>query len=158
MLNKKKIIFGSALVALLFIIDKLSKDLIVRNFDLYESKTIINNFFNITYTQNTGAGFSILQGQFLFFYIITVIISVYLIYLFVKEKNKFLNTAYLLVLGGAFGNFYDRLKYNYVIDFLHFNFGGYHFPIFNFADCFITIGVFIIIIMYIKKGDTHATR
>lgn len=151
MLNKKKIMIASFMISLLFFVDKLSKDLIVKYIDLNQSKIIIKDFFSLTYVRNEGAGFSILQGQFVLFYVITLIVFFYLIFLYFKETNKLLNTAYILIMGGAFGNFYDRLNYHYVIDFLHFEFMDNHFPIFNFADCFISLGVLIIIFVYIKE-------
>lgn len=158
MLNKKKYILAGVVVTLLFLIDKISKDIIVAKMNLYESIPVIKNLFSITYAQNTGAGFSILEGQFLFFYIITILVTIYLLYLYFREENTFLSICYLFIIGGSFGNFYDRLRYQYVIDFLHFQFGNYHFPIFNLADSFICVGVFLLLLYYIRFGEHNGSK
>lgn len=134
-------------------IDRVTKIYIDHNFKFGQSKIVVNNFFNITYTRNTGAGFSILEGQMLFFYIVTAVTIVILSILYFKENDKMLKIGAVLIFAGALGNFYDRIRFNYVIDFLHFIFGTYHFPIFNVADMSITIGGFILLICYFLKGN-----
>lgn len=141
-------------------IDQYSKYLIVRDFKLYDSITIINNFFNITYVQNFGAGFSIFQNAKVFLSTISIATIVMLTYYFFISKRKdYLNQiAYLLIIGGAFGNLIDRLKQDYVVDFLDFKIFNYDFPVFNFADCFITVGCFIIIINILLESRNAKNR
>lgn len=135
-------------------LDQFVKYMIVNNFSLYESKAIINNFFNITYIRNYGAGFSIFQNETIFLVIISIIAIILLGYLIIKSKKEesIYRFSYLLILSGALGNLIDRIRLTYVVDFLDFNILGYDFPIFNVADCFITIGCFLLIILIVKEG------
>jgi signal peptidase II len=146
-----------ALALLLILIDQVSKWLIVHNFTLYESRSVIGNFFLITSHRNNGAAFSILEGQQWFFYIITVIVVIGMIWYMQKmqrQKKRLLAVAISFLLGGALGNFIDRVLYGEVVDFLQFNFVfsvfghafDYTFAIFNLADSAITVGVVLIFI------------
>ena len=120
-----------------------------------DSITIIKNLFNITYVRNTGVAWSFLSGKTLLIVIVSLLIIMGVIYYIYKNKPKTrLETlGYSLVLGGAFGNFIDRIIYGYVIDFFDFNLFGYDYPIFNLADSFIFIGVVIIIIQTWRYKD-----
>ncbi|MEC0091026.1 signal peptidase II [Paenibacillus macquariensis] len=147
------------LIALLiFVIDQVSKWLIVRNFDIGESKSIIGDFFHITSQRNNGAAFSILEGQRWFFLVITVIVVVGIIYILQKIKssrNRVLPIALSFVLGGAVGNFLDRALYGEVVDFLRFHFSAinYTFATFNLADSAIVCGAILIIIDTFRTGS-----
>lgn len=137
--------------------DQFSKYLIVRNILENISITLVDNFFNITYVKNYGAGFSILQNQTVFLCIVSIAAIAAITYLLLKSKNnETLNRiSYLLIIGGTIGNLIDRIRFGYVIDFLDFMIFGYDFPVFNVADSFITIGCFLIIIsviLDIKNG------
>ena len=146
-----------ALALLLIIMDQVSKWLIVHNFSLYETRSVIGDFFLLTSHRNNGAAFSILEGQQWFFYIITVIVVVGMIWYMQKvrrENKQLLAVAISFLLGGALGNFIDRVLYGQVVDFLQFNFKfslfghavDYTFAIFNLADSAITVGVVLIFI------------
>lgn len=141
---------GYYLIALiLFLLDQGTKYLIATRLELYEQIPVIGNFFVITSSRNTGAAFGILQGKTWFFVIVTTIVVIGIIWYLRKvrsEGRKLLPTALALVLGGALGNFIDRLVTGEVVDFLQFNFGSYTFPIFNIADSCIVIGVGLIIL------------
>ncbi|OXM17450.1 signal peptidase II [Paenibacillus herberti] len=140
----------SYLVAIAAIlVDQLAKLIIINRLELYEQIKVIGNFFIITSIRNTGAAFSILEGQQLFFLIITPLVVAgiaWYIHQQRKSGNTWLFTALGLVLGGAIGNFIDRLLYGHVVDFLSFNFGSYSFAVFNLADTSLTIGVIMIIV------------
>ena len=101
--------------------------------------------FHLTYVENRGAAFGMLQNQRVFFVIVTLLIVLVLIWLlFIKKEQKFLTGAALsLIMGGALGNFYDRLVYGFVVDM--FDFRLINFAVFNFADCCITVGAFMLI-------------
>lgn len=146
-----------ALALVMIIIDQVSKWLIVKNFTLYETRSVIGDFFMLTSHRNNGAAFSILEGQQWFFYIITTIVVVGMIWYMQKvqrEKKRLLAVAIGFLLGGAIGNFIDRLMYGEVVDFFQFNFKftifghavDYTYAIFNIADSAITIGVVLILI------------
>ena len=112
---------------------------------------VIENFFHITSHRNQGAAWGILQGQMWFFYIVTVIVLIVLIYMFFKHAkgNGLFSIALVFMFGGAIGNFIDRIFRKEVVDFLDFNIFGYNFPIFNIADSSLTIGVILLIIYMI---------
>ena len=80
-----------------------------------------------------------------FFSVIAIAVSCFCIRgMFKNSRSQLIsNTGYALIVGGALGNLYDRIAYGYVIDFLDFNFGNYHYPAFNVADCGICAGVFL---------------
>jgi len=142
-MKNKKIFFIALLV---FLIDRLSKIFIV-NLNI-EYHSIIKNILSITPTINTGAAFSILQNQQTFLIIISCFAFLYLFKLFNKSIFKLpLQIAWGFVLGGALGNFFDRVFYGFVFDFIRFE--PVYFPVFNFADAFITIGVIIIFHYYL---------
>lgn len=132
------------LVALIVILlDQFTKWLIVKYMELHDSIPIIENFFAITSHRNKGAAWGILQGQMTFFYIVTAIVVVGIIYYIEKHvrEHKFMTISLCVILGGAIGNFIDRLFRKEVVDFLDFTIFSYEFPIFNVADMALTIGV-----------------
>lgn len=150
---KKKIIY-IAFFALL--IDIVSKIIIDNTFNYMETKPIIMNFFRVTKVYNTGASWNILSG----YQIILIIITIVMLALLIYYQTKFiLNTrnifAFGLLYGGITGNLINRLLHGYVIDFLDFTIFGYDYPVFNFADIFIVVGIFLLIIAIYKKEDTH---
>ena len=148
--SKNKVYLTSVIVLL---IDQIVKLLIKTNMNLNEEISIIPNFFSIQYLKNTGAAFSILENQTILLAITSIICISVIIYYLKKEEN--LTTAmYLsfgLVLGGILGNLIDRIVYQGVIDFLSFQIFNYNFPVFNIADIGITIGVLLLIIIYISR-------
>lgn len=142
---------------IILVIDIISKRLVIGNLLESESINVINNFFRITYAQNTGVAFSLIEGYVAFIVIMTIIFII-MIFKYVKSNNigKYEEIGYSFILGGAIGNLLDRVIYGYVIDFLDFNIFGYDFPIFNIADSFIVIGVFILgIISFREDGEKN---
>ncbi|AGA58407.1 lipoprotein signal peptidase [Thermobacillus composti KWC4] len=138
-----------AVAAVVFLLDQLTKQIIDANVALYEQISVIGQFFLITHVLNDGAAFSMLPGAQTLFILITIVVVIGIVWYI--ERNwrtgrPLLLTAFGLVLGGALGNFIDRLLYGHVIDFLQFNFGSYTFPIFNVADMGIVIGVGLILL------------
>ena len=143
------------------VIDIVSK-LVVSNFMVVnDSILVIKNFLYITYVKNTGAAWSIFSGETLGLIIVSLIIISFIIYYISKNKpsTKIEKIGYGMILGGSFGNLLDRIIYGYVIDFLDFNIFGYNYPIFNLADTFIVVGVFILIVCSIREnGDKNEVR
>lgn len=149
--NKFNYLIYLFIVVSLVSLDQYIKSIILNYFELYESKTIIDGFFSLTYVQNFGAGFSIMQNARTTFLIITPICLIAFTYLFIKSNDKLSKTALLLMISGTIGNFIDRIVRIYVVDFLDFTIFGWDFPIFNVADIFLTIGVCLYIIALIKE-------
>ena len=144
---------------LFFIIDFISKQIIMNTIKLDESITVIKNFFYLTYTKNTGAAWSILKDERIPLLILTVIVLFFINKYINKEKlSKKENIIYGIIIGGIIGNFFDRLVYGSVIDFLDFYIFGYNYPIFNFADCFIVIGMILLIIMEFRKDKNERSK
>lgn len=143
-------------------IDQLTKWIVIQRMELYESIPVIDNFFYITSHRNAGAAWGILQGQMMFFYIITTIVIIGLIYYMEKyaRDSKLTAISLSLILGGAIGNFIDRLLRQEVVDFLDVMIFTYDFPIFNVADSSLVIGVILIFIAMImeekNKGKIEA--
>lgn len=134
-------------------LDQITKGIIVRNMDVRESIEIIRDFFYITSHRNTGAAWGMLEGQMWLFYIITVIVVAGIIYFMqTQAKGKPLfQMSLAFILGGAIGNFIDRLFRKEVVDFLDTYIFGYDFPIFNIADAALTIGVIMLFIQMISE-------
>ena len=163
MINEKNktIIIYIALVLLVLALDRISKTIILNILDEVGKVDIyINSFFSLFLVWNKGIGFGLFSydenytynGITLFILIINLII-VYLIY---KEKTP--KTYFLaIILGGSFGNLFDRYYYSAVPDFIDLNYKGYHWFIFNVADIFITLGIICLILAellnYEKQND-----
>jgi signal peptidase II len=142
---------------IVFVLDQVSKWLIVSHLSLYESRSVIGEFFQITSHRNKGAAFGILQNQRWFFIVVTVIVVIGIIWYLRKttrEGRRLLPFALGLLLGGALGNFVDRALFGQVVDFLQFRFQfswfgkdiDYTYPIFNLADSAIVLGVCLIFV------------
>ncbi|MDF7666852.1 signal peptidase II [Orbaceae bacterium ESL0727] len=157
-MKKDNGLYWLAMAGLVFIIDIASKFWIINHFFLFESINLLP-FFSITYVRNIGAAFSIFEGQRLLLAAVAVVISGVIIYLLYRtpRAKKLENCSLSLILGGALGNLFDRLYHGFVIDFLDVNFGEWHYPTFNIADCAICIGIALFIlsscIIYPKKND-----
>ncbi|HDT8218409.1 TPA: signal peptidase II, partial [Enterococcus faecalis] len=121
----------------------------VQNISLGETKEFIPGFLSLTHLRNTGAAWSLLEGKMIFFYVITVIVSVVIIYLLIKnyKKSVWYSVGLSFVLAGAIGNFIDRVRLGYVVDMLQTDF--MNFPIFNVADSTLVVGVICIFIYLI---------
>jgi signal peptidase II len=139
---RKYLIF--LIVPVVFIVDRLTKILIVQNVD-YPGNIDITPFFSIVHARNYGGAFSLLSQHHLAKYIFTflplAIIGV-LIYIILAYHFEFTKKFSLIcILSGAIGNVYDRLAQGYVVDFLDFYYGKYHWPAFNVADISISFGI-----------------
>ncbi|MBM7571753.1 signal peptidase II [Aquibacillus albus] len=147
----------------IILIDQLSKWWVVANMELGESITVIENVFYLTSHRNTGAAWGILAGQMFFFYIVTtvvIIVVIYYIHKFAKD-NKLMGWSLAFILGGAIGNFIDRIFRKEVVDFFNVYIGTYDYPIFNIADSALVVGVILMLIATFvdeknKKGSMPA--
>jgi signal peptidase II len=157
--RKWKIVIGW--VAAIVILDQITKAIVDRTMPLHSTIPLIDGFFNLTYIRNTGAAFGIFAGSHevfrLPFLIGVSIVAIGFILVMLKrlrESEAGLAAALAFILGGAIGNLIDRIVYGEVIDFLDVYWSIYHWPAFNVADSFITIGVAITLFYLVKaKGD-----
>ncbi len=160
-INYKKLIVPVAIVLGIILLDQVTKQIIINNFEVGERKTVISNFFHITSHRNLGAAWGILEGKMWFFYIMTVIaigVIGYFLRKFNSKENPFMFYGLLLALGGTFGNFIDRIIYKEVVDFLDFNIFGYDYPTFNIADMALVIGVIMIGIDVLTDGIKNGNK
>jgi signal peptidase II len=143
------------------IVDQVSKLIVDRTMPLHHSIPVIDNFFSLTYIRNTGAAFGIFAGAAaelrLPLLVLFSVLAIGFIVTMLKrlpDKETGLIIALAFVLGGAIGNLIDRVIYGEVIDFLDFYWSDYHWPAFNLADSFITVGVLITVYHLIRaKGE-----
>jgi signal peptidase II len=151
---KKNISIITTFLLIIFF-DQLTKILVIKNFQLYESLSILP-FFNLTFIVNYGFAFGFLNNPSLNQIIVILIIFsiiAYFLYLLIKTQDQFFRFSLILVLSGAIGNFIDRVFHGFVIDFIDIHIGNYHWPAFNLADSSITIGFFLIMfnILFLNK-------
>ena len=155
----KEIITSLLVVFLVFILDRLTKIAII-NHQLNGQSIVVNDYLNFELIWNTGIGFGLLsQNANIYYHLISLMIFFVIIFLvYIITKAIFLEKVlFSLILGGAVGNFYDRLIYFAVPDFIDFHINNFHWFTFNIADIFITLGIFIIIIkdLIFKKNEVN---
>lgn len=133
-------ILSLIIVTAAVLLDQITKFIVVSNMSLYEKIPVIKNVFNITYTTNDGAGWSLLSGKTFLLISVSVIAVIFLVFIIIKFRPKNLDLISLsMILGGAVGNLIDRIRPPHVVtDF--FDFTLINFPIFNIADIFVTVG------------------
>lgn len=152
-----------ATLAVILPLDQLTKIYIDRRFALYESVTVIENFFSITYVRNPGAAFGILSESAFripFFITIGLVATVGILWYIsrLEPERKWLPLALALVLSGAVGNLIDRVRLGEVIDFLDAHWYQHHWPAFNVADSAITLGVGMLLIdLWREEREKKAT-
>ena len=135
----------AAVAAVIVVLDQITKALVVANIPLNGYVEAIPSLFHLTYIQNTGAAFSMLEGQRVFFFLITAVFLGGLVWCIVKKvfpKPYF--WIFAVIAGGAIGNFIDRLRLGYVVDMIAVDF--MNFAIFNVADIFLTCGAAFMVV------------
>ena len=148
------------LAVVVIVLDQLSKAAINSHF-VYGESMAVTSFFNLVLAHNTGAAFSFLSDaggmQRWLFSVIAIVASVWMVWLLRRhETEKLFCLALAFIRGGALGNLVDRIAYGFVVDFLDFHWGGYHFAAFNLADSAITCGAALLILDSFK-GKEHGT-
>ncbi|MBD3203957.1 signal peptidase II [Candidatus Woesearchaeota archaeon] len=140
-LNKINFFF----LAFIIVLDQVSKFLIRYFLEVGDSVPVIKDFFHITYVTNSGATWGLFSGNNFLFIIISVLVIVF----FILEYRNLPEPKYIfgIILGGIFGNLIDRIFLGHVVDFIDFRF----WPVFNVADSAISVGVFVFVLMYVKK-------
>ena len=144
---KKENIYYFVIIIIIFFLDRYSKFTVINNFS--ERTHYINKYLNLDLIWNIGIGFGFLSTESSIFYnFVTVtvgIVIIFLLYVFAQSEriDKFI---YSIIIGGALGNFFDRLAYKAVPDFIDLHYNNFHWFTFNVADIFITIGILIFIV------------
>jgi len=154
-MNRK--IFCIAVISLF--IDQISKIIMSLILNVNEQFVVIKNFFSLYFIENYGAAWSMFSGKAEFLIVVSLL-AIFIIYRYMYnfKTNKRNNLAFGLIVGGIFGNLIDRIFLGYVRDFLSFKIINYNYPVFNFADSFIVIGVFLLILAIIKGEDSSGTN
>ncbi len=151
----------AAIIAIFAIIaDQITKYIVVQNIELHDEIPFIKGLMSFYHTRNTGGGWSILDGGGAERVIlITVSLLAMGLVVFILAKNyhrhPLMNISLAMVLGGGVGNMIDRIRLEYVVDFLHTEF--IDFPTFNIADCFITVGA-ILLAVYVIFYDSKVEK
>lgn len=149
---------------LIIVIDQITKYFVVRGMELGESIRVIDGIFYITSHRNTGAAWGMLEGQMWLFYLVTIAVIIGILFYFHRHAkgNALFSLSLMVILGGAIGNFIDRIFRLEVVDFIQFTFFNF---IFNIADAALTIGVALLLIQMIleevqekrKNSGKHST-
>ena len=151
---KKENFYFLLIISLIFFLDRYSKFEILRNFS--ENSFYVNDFLNFYLIWNTGIGFGLLSfdTNLIYNFITTLIGLLIIILIMIGVKSEFSEKIiFSIIVGGALGNFYDRIVFNAVPDFIDLHYGNFHWFTFNVADIFITIGVIAFLIkgFFLKK-------
>tara|TARA_B100000242_G_scaffold40827_1_gene24394 strand:- start:115 stop:612 length:498 start_codon:yes stop_codon:yes gene_type:complete len=151
---KKENFYFLLIISVIFFLDRYSKFEILRNFS--DNSFYVNDFLNLYLIWNTGIGFGLLSFDTnLIYNLITTLIGLLIIILImigIKSESSE-KIIFSIIVGGALGNFYDRIVFNAVPDFIDLHYGNFHWFTFNVADIFITIGVIAFLIkgFFLKK-------
>ena len=146
-LLSKKNFLCIILIIIIFFLDRFSKQNIINNFNNHSY--FVNDFINFDLIWNIGIGFGFLStDSFLIYNLITLLIGfvILILFYFLVLSEKLDKLIYSVIIGGALGNFYDRLAYNAVPDFIDLHYENFHWFTFNVADIFITIGILVFIL------------
>ena len=158
----KNFLINFFLVFLVFLFDRLSKVYVIHlNDKLLGSEIFSSKFLNISLVWNEGIAFGLLSfNEKIFYNLLTFIILIIILIIFYMVLKSYGLKKYslLMILGGALGNVYDRIFYRAVPDFIDFHVENFHWFIFNFADVFITIGVFSMILLEIFAKKTNSFK
>ncbi|MFN8791838.1 MAG: signal peptidase II [Bdellovibrionales bacterium] len=163
----KKYLVTAILSGVIVALDQITKILVLSKFKLGESYVVVENFFNLTFVKNFGAAFGFLaqshpQFREIFFLVMPplamIVIGVLLKSADSEDKVQVL--ALSSILGGAIGNYIDRLRFRYVVDFLDFHwFNQYSWPAFNIADSAIVVGVMVLMIqMFFESRKAKSSQ
>ena len=139
------------IIGSLILFDQLVKSYVVKTIALGEIKSWIPNLVSLTYLQNRGAAFSMLQDKQWFFAVITLVVMAGAIWYLHKhmEDSVWTVCGLILIIAGGLGNFIDRISQGFVVDMFHLDF--VNFAIFNVADSYLTVGVVVLLLAMLKE-------
>lgn len=150
-------IIDIALLGVLVLIDQFTKYLAVVNLKDKAAFNIISNVLELNYLENRGAAFGMLQNQKIFFVFVAAIFLAVIVFVLIKtpadKKYTKLHILLVFISAGAIGNLIDRLRLDYVVDFIYFSI--INFPIFNVADMYVTVSTFVLVITILFVYKDH---
>ena len=137
--------------SLVFVLDRLTKIAVTSSMSYGQSRAILPKIFHFTFVLNNGTAFGLLKGQNAFLAAVSASAAILIIIYVMRHRTlkPVVSSALGLILGGALGNLFDRIRFGYIIDFLDFRV----WPVFNIADSAITIGMFILVIMLCTRSS-----
>ena len=150
-MKQKRSFFTSFLIGFVILVglDQWTKGLAVKHLMNQPPFVIWDGVFELLYSENRGAAFGMMQGKQFFFFLIALVVLAVVVYLLwkmpVTERYMPMAVCLMMVSAGAVGNMIDRIGQGYVVDFLYFKL--INFPIFNVADCYVTISAFLLILL-----------
>ncbi len=163
-----KFLFLGLFIIFLFFADQYTKYLAVRNLSGRKEISFISGLISFSYVENRGMAWGMLSGKIVFFIVLTGLLIAFIAYsicriekltILMPQKTglyTFLQFCLSILIAGAFGNLADRIKNGYVVDFIKTDF--IDFPVFNVADCYVTISMvllIIIVLFFIKEDDLN---
>ena len=155
----KKHLVDFSIIIFIFLIDRISKLLIIGSPETYEQYGIsITSFLNFNLIWNEGIAFGLFSfNEEIYYNLLTIFICLIvavIIWLMLRSKG-FEKLCYIMIIGGSFGNVFDRIFYSAVPDFIDIHFNNFHWFIFNVADIFVTLGIFCLISIEIFSKKTN---
>jgi len=157
MKDKIKFLFLIPLSVLL--LDQITKFYIENNFPFHQPVNIIGNYLRFTFVYNPGIAFGLNFASGPVYLVLAIIITIFIIWLAIKENRKLSFFSYCIIIGGALGNIFDRVYRGYVVDFIDIGINeNLRWFVFNLADSFITIGIFLLILDSFSKKKYEVKR
>ena len=146
----KRNLTGCVAAVLLILFDQFTKMLAVAHLKNQPSNVLIDGVFELRYLENRGSAFGMMQNKLIILIPVTVVVTLLILYLFFKKLPAtrhffWLNAVAVLFFAGAIGNFIDRVRQGYVVDFFYFSL--INFPIFNVADIYVTVSMIVLILL-----------
>ena len=156
----RNFLINFSLIFIIFSFDRISKIYVIYlDKKLFGSEIFSSKFLNINLIWNEGIAFGLFSfNEKIFYNILTILILIiiFIIFIMAIKSDGFKKYTFLMILGGALGNVFDRLFYKAVPDFIDFHIGNFHWFIFNVADIFITIGIFFMVVIELfNKNHTE---
>lgn len=143
----------------MFSLDRISKEYIIEFFLSYDEQSYyLYPFLNLTLVWNTGIAFGLFQSESIFYHLISIMILIVIFFLgfwLYRSEIKIEKIALSVVIGGALGNWYDRIRFNAVPDFIDFHYLDFHWFIFNVSDIVITIGIILLLLSELLKKNEN---
>ena len=150
----KNNLYCFVVISIIFFLDRYTKLFIINNFT--ENKYYLNNYINLDLVWNTGIGFGLFSSNSDIIYNLTslliIMVIICLIYFLIRSET-YEKIIYSIIVGGALGNFYDRIFFKAVPDFIDLHYKNFHWFTFNLADIFITLGIIAFLFKEIFKAN-----